>query len=259
MILGLIGICAICTFMGALWLYQVKHKDAGIVDVGWTLSLGILAAIYITFGEGDLSRRLLLGGLVIIWSLRLGVYLLLNRIIGKEEDGRYKALRAHWGTKANINFFFFFQAQALLAVLLSLPVILIANDHRPILNILDILACALMIVSIVGESIADAQLAKWRKNPLNKGRTCRAGLWRYSRHPNYFFEWLHWWFYVPLTIALPYGWLSLALPALMLYFLLRVTGIPYTEMQAVKSRGEDYREYQRTTSAFIPWFPKKSH
>jgi steroid 5-alpha reductase family enzyme len=113
-----------------------------------------------------------------------------------------------------------------------------------------------MILSIVGESIADAQLAKWRKNPANKGRTCRAGLWNYSRHPNYFFEWLHWWFYVPLTITLPFGWLSLALPALMLYFLLRVTGIPYTEMQAIKSRGDDYREYQRTTSAFIPWFPK---
>lgn len=256
MILVLTGTCIICTFMGALWLYQVKHKDAGIVDVGWTLSLGILASVYIYMGDGDLYRRLLLGGLVIAWSIRLGLYLLVNRIIGKEEDGRYKALRAHWGEHANRNFFFFFQAQALLAIALSLPVILISNDSRPLFTLLDLIGCGLMILSIVGESIADAQLAKWRKNPANKGRTCRAGLWNYSRHPNYFFEWLHWWFYVPLTITLPFGWLSLALPALMLYFLLRVTGIPYTEMQAIKSRGDDYREYQRTTSAFIPWFPK---
>lgn len=258
MILAIIGTCVICTFMGLLWLYQVKHKDAGIVDVGWTLSLGILSTLYITFGEGDLYRRLLLGGLVIIWSIRLGAYLLVNRIIGKEEDGRYKALRAHWGDKANLNFFIFFQAQAALAVALSLPMILIANDPTPLFSSADLISCALMAVSILGESIADAQLAKWRKNPLNKGKTCRAGLWKYSRHPNYFFEWLHWWFYVPATLHLSLGWMSLALPALMLYFLLRVTGIPYTEMQAIKSRGADYREYQRTTSAFFPWFPKQT-
>jgi len=243
--------------MGLLWAYQLKSRDAGIVDVGWTFSLGILAAWYLFTGKGDPTRASILNGLIILWSLRLGFYLLFNRIIGKEEDGRYKALRAHWGEKAHFNFFLFFQAQALLAVFLSLPVLFISNDLKTFGGAGDIIAVTLIVISIVGESIADNQLANWRKNPVNKGRTCRAGLWRYSRHPNYFFEWLHWWFYVAATIHLSYGWLSLSLPALMLFFLLRVTGIPYTELQAVKSRGDDYREYQRTTSAFIPWFPKK--
>jgi steroid 5-alpha reductase family enzyme len=243
--------------MGLLWAYQLKSKDAGIVDVGWTFSIGILATWYIVTGQGNHTRTLILNGLIILWSLRLGLYLLFNRIIGKEEDGRYKALRAHWGENAHFNFFFFFQAQAFLAVLLSLPVILISNDSKTFGGEGDIIAVTLIVISIVGESIADKQLANWRKNPVNKGRTCRAGLWHYSRHPNYFFEWLHWWFYVAATIHLSYGWLSLSLPALMLFFLLRVTGIPYTELQAVKSRGDDYREYQRTTSAFIPWLPKK--
>lgn len=243
--------------MALLWWYQVLRKDAGIVDVGWTLSIGVLGLWYAINGVGDGERRVIVGFLIATWSLRLGLYLLFNRVIGKEEDGRYKALRAHWGAKANLNFFFFFQAQALLAVALSLPALIIMDDPRPLWQPLDYVAVGLMIVSILGESLADYQLSKWRKNPVNKGKTCRAGLWNYSRHPNYFFEWLHWWFYVALAITLPYGWATIAAPLVMLYFLLRVTGIPYTEMQAVKSRGEDYKEYQRTTSAFVPWFKKK--
>ncbi|MDZ4786536.1 MAG: DUF1295 domain-containing protein, partial [bacterium] len=216
-----------------------------------------IVIIYALMSDGNFERRLLVTSLVCIWSFRLGMYLLFNRIIGKEEDGRYKALRSHWAQNANRNFFFFFQSQAILNLILSLPILLIMQDSTEIFTNWDYLAVTLMITSIVGESISDFQLAAWRKDPLNKGRSCRAGLWNYSRHPNYFFEWLHWWFYVFLAISLPYGWLTVAAPLLMLYFLLRVTGIPYTELQAVKSRGDDYREYQRTTSAFVPWFPKK--
>lgn len=257
MAIGLLGLCIISTFMTALWGYQYIKRDAGIVDVGWALSLGILSSTYWFFGQGEETRKLVTTCLVILWSLRLGLYLLFNRVIGKEEDGRYKALRVHWAERQHLYFFLFFQAQAQLAVLLSLPMILVVNDKTPFGTTLDIIAVAFMTLSLLGESIADYQLAKWRKNPAHKGQTCRAGLWKYSRHPNYFFEWLHWWFYVAITIHLPLGWLSLGLPALMLYFLLRVTGIPYTEMQAIRSRGDDYRHYQRTTSAFIPWFPKK--
>ncbi|HEX6834360.1 MAG TPA: DUF1295 domain-containing protein, partial [Rudaea sp.] len=116
---------------------------------------------------------------------------------------------------------------------------------------------AIWCVSLAGESIADAQLAAFRRNPHNHGKTCRAGLWRYSRHPNYFFEWLHWFTYVCLAMQAPYPvWLlSLLGPVLMLISLFWVTGIPYVEAQALRSRGDDYRAYQRTTSVFVPWFP----
>jgi steroid 5-alpha reductase family enzyme len=91
----------------------------------------------------------------------------------------------------------------------------------------------------------------------NRGHTCRDGLWRYSRHPNYFFEWLHWWAYVPLSLGAAGGWATILAPLVMLFFLFCVTGIPATEAQALQSRGADYRQYQRTTSAFFPWFPRR--
>jgi steroid 5-alpha reductase family enzyme len=121
-------------------------------------------------------------------------------------------------------------------------------------------AAALFIgaLAVVGESIADGQLARFRADPANRGRTCREGLWRYSRHPNYFFEWIHWWAYVPLAASSAWWPATLAGPALMLFFILYVTGIPPTEERALLSRGDDYREYQRTTSAFFPWFPRRS-
>jgi steroid 5-alpha reductase family enzyme len=111
-------------------------------------------------------------------------------------------------------------------------------------------------VAFAGESLADRQLSRFRQDPRNRGRVCRDGLWRYSRHPNYFFEWLHWWAYVALAAGSPLWWIAVAGVAMMLLFLTRVTGIPPTEAQALRSRGEAYREYQRTTSAFFPWPPR---
>ena len=118
----------------------------------------------------------------------------------------------------------------------------------------DLAGALLAVGALVGEGIADRQLAAWRHDPANRGVTCRAGLWRYSRHPNYFFEWVHWWAYVLIGAGV---WWTLLGPALMLVFLFRLTGIPYTEQQALKSRGEDYKRYQQTTSVFFPWFPKQ--
>ena len=121
----------------------------------------------------------------------------------------------------------------------------------------DAVGLLIWTISVLGESIADAQLARFRSNPANRGKTCRIGLWNYSRHPNYFFEWLHWWSYVAIAWSAPYGWTTLLAPALMWFFLFKVTGIPATEAQAVISRGDDYKLYQQTTSVFVPWFPKR--
>lgn len=250
-----IVLVAASVLMAALYILQLRSGDAGIVDAGWSFGIGLAIAWYAFTLELGLGQRLAVALVTIPWSLRLGGYLLIDRVRGSEEDGRYRQLRLAWGERARRNFFLFFQFQAVLIALFSLP---------PLMAMLApstsgyFLTCGIALGwgALLGESMADAQLRRWRGNPLNRGKTCREGLWRYSRHPNYFFEWLHWWAYVimagPSLFALP----ALGGPALMLLFLYRITGIPYTEQQALKSRGDEYRDYQRSTSAFFPWLPR---
>ena len=244
--------------MAALWLLQVRIGDASHVDVGWAYEIGALAVLYAILAGGDQSHRALIACLGGVWSARLGTYLLVNRVLGKEEDGRYRALRAKWGASANHRFFVFFQAQAVTVVVFSIPFLLAAINPHPGLEPLEIAGAVLCAAGVAGEATADRQLARWRADPANRGRTCRAGLWRFSRHPNYFFEWLTWVAFALVSAASSWGWIAFGVPALLLYTLFRVTGIPATEAQAVRSRGEDYRRYQRETSAFIPWFPRRA-
>lgn len=259
MILGFLeawGIAA--ALMLVLWLVQERTKDAGVVDVGWAAGLGLLAAFHAARAASvPLERRLLVGGLAGAWALRLAVHLLRDRVLGKPEDGRYQTLRASWGAKVDVFFLFFFQAQALLDAILAVPFQVALQAPAAPFALQDYAGAAVWLVAVGGESLADRQLARFRARPESKGKTCREGLWRFSRHPNYFFEWLHWWSYPILAWGAPWWALTLTAPALMLFFLLRVTGIPATEAQALKSRGDDYRDYQATTSAFVPWFPKK--
>ena len=242
--------------MIVLWCIQWRTRDAGIVDVGWSGSLGLLAMFYGTTFPHSTPRMWIVVVIASIWSIRLAFYLLRDRILGKPEDGRYQKLRAGFGTRANLFFFGFFQFQALLAWLFSLSFWMAMRRTGP-MDAWDLIGILIWIISVVGESVADFQLARFRADPSNRGTTCRIGLWNYSRHPNYFFEWLHWWTYVAIALLSPWGWLTVFAPTLMLFFLLKVTGIPATEAQALISRGDDYRKYQQTTSMFIPWFPKK--
>lgn len=238
-----------------LYLVHLRTRNAAIVDVGWALGLPI-AALWHTWRPGTGPAAWLLALLTVVWGLRLAGYLFVSRVLTPHEDGRYTDLRQAWGPAAPWRFFVFFQAQALLDLVLSLPMWLVARDAGSI-GALEITASVLWGVALVGEAVADRQLARFRARPDSRGRVCDVGLWRYSRHPNYFFEWLVWVSYALFASAAPYGWAAWSAPALMLYFLFRVTGIPATEAQAVRSRGEAYRRYQRTTSAFVPWPPRK--
>ena len=243
--------------MLALWLWHVRIRNAGVVDVGWATSLAGLAVFYAVFASGDLTRRALIAAMMGIWGTRLAVYLLRDRVVGRPEDGRYADLRARNSYAAAGNFFAFFQAQALIAVLLSYPAWVSAINSDPV-SWVEFSAVALWLVAVFGESIADAQLEAFKSRAENRGKTCRVGLWRYSRHPNYFFEWLVWVAYALFALTSPFGWLAIGCPLAMLYLLFRVTGIPATEAQAVRTRGDDYRSYQATTNAFVPWFPKET-
>jgi steroid 5-alpha reductase family enzyme len=208
--------------------------------------------------DAQLPRRLLVASLALVWSLRLGTHLAI-RVIGHHpvEDGRYLQLRKDWSDNFVTKMFWFFQMQAVSVVLLGAAFIVAANNPASALHPLEIAGAALWLLAITGEALADAQLAAFKKNPANKGRVCAVGLWRFSRHPNYFFEWLIWVAFFVFALGSPWGWVAILGPASILYLLLRVTGIPMTEEQSLRSRGDAYRRYQQTTSAFIPWFPKR--
>ena len=247
------GVCAL--LMLALWLRAVRTRNAGIVDLGWAAGLGLLAILHAVVLDGDPARRLVVGVLGAVWGFRLAGHLAV-RMRSEGEDPRYAVLREKWGASADRWFFPFFQAQGALDVVLSLSFLAVAVNPSPGLGWTDALGIAIWVIAVGGESLADRQLAVFRADPANRGRTCREGLWRWSRHPNYFFEWVHWLAYVPLAWGSPWWAATLVSPAILLYLVLYVTGIPPTEAQSLRSRGEDYAQYQRTTSAFFPWPPR---
>lgn len=240
---------------GIAWARQQRTANAGIVDIVWSFGLGMAALVVAATGSGAALPRALLAMLGGGWGLRLGLHLL-HRVRGESEDGRYAQLRKRWG-RAPLKWLGMFQFQALLVAIFSLPFLAVAASPLARWNGWFVAGVALWLCSVGGEAIADRQLARFRADPAHRGTTCRDGLWRYSRHPNYFFEWLHWFAWVLLAVGSPIAWLAWSGPLVMYVFLRWISGIPFTEAQALRTRGEDYRRYQRSTSMLFPWFPKE--
>ena len=242
--------------MLALWFVDRRLHNASIADVGWCVGLVSAVAWYSWSTTGDLERKTLLLSMASLYGARLGLYILLHRVIGQEEDARYQRLRREWGSSEPIRLFAYFQLQAAAVALFSLPFLVLMQNVMPPFSFWELAGLLIWFVAVTGEGFADWQLAQFRSKPRNRDRVCREGLWFYSRHPNYFFEWLHWWVYVVMAVGTS-GWLLTWVgPVVMGWALIKVTGIPLAEQQAVRSRGEAYRQYQQTTSAFFPWFPK---
>jgi steroid 5-alpha reductase family enzyme len=239
----------------ALWGIQLRTRNAATADLGWALLVAfgvLLGAMRI---EAPVERRILVGVLGVVWALRLAWYLLRDRgWPGLPEDGRYRALRERWKGSEGGRFLLVYLAQGAVAALFVVPIV--GAMRGGALDGWAVLGAGIWGVAVGGEWLADRQLAAFRADPATKGRVCQRGLWRYSRHPNYFFEWLHWWAYVAIGHAAPATWIG---PLAMWLFLMRVTGIPYTERQALASRGEGYQRYQRTTNRFFPWWPRPDH
>jgi steroid 5-alpha reductase family enzyme len=237
------------------WLLQLRTRNAGLVDAIWALTLGGLAVLYAAVGSAPAPVRLLLGLMGGLWGLRLGLHLW-RRNSGKLEDWRYAKFRADWGAAADRNMFWFFQFQNVFTLALSasafLPVAF-RPDEPPAAAIG--LAAALWLVALLGEALADRQMEGFRANPMNRGRVCRDGLWRYSRHPNYFFECVHWLAYVPLAWGAPFGGVAVIAPVVMAGLLMKLSGVPLLEAEMAR-RKPGYAEYMRTTSALIPWPPR---
>lgn len=243
--------------MFLVWLWAKKIKNAGIVDVFWALNFPVITIITFFLSDGSETRKLLICMMFLFAEARLAIHLW-QRVIGhlNEEEGRYQQLRKEWGVNADRNFFFFFQFQAISNVILALPFFIITANTSNQLHILEYIGVAIWVIAFFGEMIADQQLANFKKEPKNKGQVCDTGLWYYSRHPNYFFEWLTWMAYFIFALASPWGILAILSPAIILYLLLKVTGVPNNEEQNLRSKPVAYQKYQKTTSAFFPWTKK---
>lgn len=252
----LITLGVILGLMTVLWLVSLKLKNSSIVDIFWGTGFVIAAWVYyILTPDGFLARKLLFNLLVTIWGLRLSIYILL-RNWGKPEDFRYQKWRQEngiqWWWKS---FFKVFALQGLLMWIISIP--LLAAQHSPLparLTVLDYLGIVLWLVGFYFESMGDLQLARFKANPANKGKVMDLGVWRYTRHPNYFGDSAQWWGYY-LIAAAAGGWWTVFSPFLMTLFLLRVSGVALLE-KSLESR-PGYKEYIEKTSAFIPWIPRK--
>jgi steroid 5-alpha reductase family enzyme len=240
----------------ALWAVQLRTRSATIVDAGWAASLVAIPVLYAALGGGEPEHRLLVAAMAALAFGRLTAHVL--RRVGREEDPRYRELRARWRERGGeqSRFFAFFQAQAFLAALLSLPFLVASFNPHEGLEPLELAGVAVWAAGFLLEARADRELARFRADEGNRGRVLDTGLWRYSRHPNYFGQWLTWCGYALVALAAPYGWVGLFSPILMLLAIVFVTGIPPTERAALASRGEAYRAYQRRTSAFVPWPPR---
>ena len=235
-----------------LWAIQLRTRNAASADAGWALSMAWFAGFLAWHSEADYQRSGIIAALGVVWALRLASHLLVDRVIGKPEESRYADIRKRRGPGFLL---LWYVLQIPFAAVFATAFWAALAPERST-NGWDTLGILVWFFSVGGETIADRQLARFRAQPENKGQVCQVGLWKWSRHPNYFFEWLHWFSYVLLAVGSPYWILSLVAPALMLFLLFRVSGIPLAEKNSLRSRGAAYRQYQKQTSAFFPRPPK---
>jgi steroid 5-alpha reductase family enzyme len=264
LVLATTGMAAgLCAIMAGAWLVWRRSRNAGWVDAIWTFGLGAVG------GAGALAPDAFLGAvtlrqglvafLVVAWSLRLGLHIA-HRTTRAADDPRYAKLTREWGADAPRRMFRFLQIQALVSIPLVLSILLAAHNPLPGMRAQDAFGVLVLAIGIIGEAAADTQLRRFRADPAHHNRVCDTGLWGWSRHPNYFFEWLGWLAYpllaVDLTGAYPWGWLALAGPACMYWLLVHVSGIPPLEAHMLERRQDAFRAYQARTNAFFPAPPR---
>ena len=249
--------------MAGAWFLQRAMGNAGWADVVWTFATGAAGVAYAltpTLGAPPSPRAWLVAALVAGWSLRLGLHLLRRTAAAEQEDARYAEFRRAWGGAFDFRLFGFLEAQALASALLTLAMAAAARNPATFLPWSDIAGVAQLAAAIAGEGAADAQLARYKADPAHQGGICDVGLWAWSRHPNYFFEWLGWLAYAVIAIGPAggwgFGWVALIGPAFMFLLLRFVSGVPPTEAAMAKSRGAAFADYQARVSAFFPLPPR---
>jgi steroid 5-alpha reductase family enzyme len=255
---------ALAGVMAAAWGIAISSGKSGWIDTIWSFSVGgfgAVAALSPFPYSGPSTRQWIVAALAALWSLRLGSHIAHRTLYGGD-DPRYAQLRKEWGANYRSKLFWFVQIQVVAALPLVVSIAVAAHEPSPYLKFSDWLGVTTLLVAILGESIADWQLKAFTSNPANKRRICDAGLWSFSRHPNFFFEWLGWTAYPLIAIkfndSYPQGWIALAGPILMYWLLVQVSGIPPLEAHMLRSRGDAFRSYQSRVNAFWPGPGKSS-
>ena len=247
--------------MTVAWNIAVRSQCSGWIDAIWSLAIGaagLMGALAPLGSRGLTTRQMVVAGLAAVWSVRLGAYIA-QRTMRGGDDPRYAWLRQEWGGAYRPRLFLFLQIQAACGFLLALSILVAAHNPAPGLRVGDALGVLLLAVAILGEAVADRQLARFRADPRNRGRVCDIGLWGVSRHPNYFFEWLGWLAYPAIAIdpaVYAWGWVALCGPMLMYWLLVYSSGIPPLESHILRSRGAAFRAYQARVNAFWPGPPR---
>lgn len=256
LVLGMLA-AGLSAAMAGAWVTVDRTGRSGWADTIWSFSVGVagVAAALAPLSAGTSARQVMVATLVAVWSLRLGGHIAARTRKGGD-DPRYQALKEEWGDDRRRRLFWFLQVQAAAAFLLAVTILVAAHNPAPWPQPGDLIGMALAAAAILGEGMADRQLARFRADPANRGRVCDAGLWGWSRHPNYFFEWLGWVAFAVIAIdfsgGYPWGWLALAGPAFMYWLLVHVSGIPPLEAHMIRSRGAAFRAYQSRVAAFWP-------
>jgi steroid 5-alpha reductase family enzyme len=232
---------------------QIRGRN-DIADVAWGLGFILVAVVSLIAGGVYSTRGLLVSGLVLIWGLRLALHIH-SRNHGRGEDPRYRKWRDEWGKWFVLRSFLqVFMLQGMLLFMVALPIVFANTSTYQPLGWLDLLGLAIWLYGFSFEAVGDWQLLKFIRNPDNRGKLMTSGLWRYTRHPNYFGEVTLWWGIWLMTLALPGGWLIIIGPLTITFLILKVSGIPMLE-KPYEDRA-DFQEYKRRTSAFFPLPPK---
>lgn len=245
--------------MSGAWAVARRPGKSGWTDTIWSYATGLGGAAAALAVPGPIERRLLVAAMIGLWGLRLGTHILKRTVQGRD-DPRYAELRRQWGRRWEARLYRFLMIQAGAAWLLMIPVIAAATNPAPVPAWSDVAGLVLLVLSVAGAALADRQLRAFAACSANRGKVMDHGLWAFSRHPNYFFEWLGWFAYALIAIGpaggWPWGWLALIGPAFVYWLLVHASGIPPTEAHMLKSRGAAFRDYQRRVNAFFPGPPK---
>jgi len=252
------GLAAVMGLMIVVWLASLARRDDGVVDIFWGPAFVLVVAVYATADGGWAPRKFLGLGLVSIWGLRLAGHILW-RARGKREDYRYREMREKHGESFWwVSLFTVFLFQGLLVWLISAPLLLAVRSPLPAAwTAFDVAASVLFVVGFAFEAVGDLQLARFRSDPANLGRVLRSGLWRYTRHPNYFGDAVVWWSFFLLALGTPGSLWTIYSPLLMTVLLLKISGVSLLERKLQQTR-TGYRDYVASTNAFLPWFPRSS-
>ena len=248
-------IIAVFLYMTIVFLFALRRKQNSIVDIAW--GLGFIGVAIITFflREGWTMRHILLSGLVLIWGMRLAIHIAIrNR--GRGEDFRYAKWRQEWGRWFVLRSYFqVFMLQGVLLFFIAFPIVFVNFSDRPDLTLVDFLGFGVWCIGFVFEAVGDYQLKQFKKRPDNKGKIITTGLWKYTRHPNYFGEAAMWWGLFLISLSVENGWATIISPLLITFLLLRGSGVAMLEKKYAGNA--EFEAYAKRTNAFFPWFPKK--